>query len=110
MNIHQSHYVERELSCGFETGGVLEVTEVGEWEGLIGLFECFLDADLNQVDQKVEGGRVQLFFPVSLKTQQKYGLMGVNDYSSNVLALLHQHNFLYHFDEKHLDPVNPEEL
>lgn len=111
MGNSDSNYSEPQLaSGGFESGGVFRVVESGEWEGLLGLFEGFLDADLGSVEELPEDGFVQLFFPVGPSAQRKYGLYGVNDYPSGVLAQLRDLSFVYHFRKDAIEPADPEDF
>lgn len=91
-------------------GSYCRVTETGDWEELVGVVEEFLDARLCGVQEPVEDGFIQLFFPVGRQAQEDSNLQGVNDYPGTVLSELRLNEYLHHFKETSLEVVDPEEL
>ncbi len=102
------------LPTGFTSGSLWRVVDEGEMDGLIGVFEDLLDANMDPVDRGEAPMFVLLFFPVSRNAQEKHGMVGANDYIGGIIGLLRDNNYRMSFDYKagspELEEVNPEEL
>jgi hypothetical protein len=92
-----------------------KVVDGGEMDGLVGVFEDFLDELLEPVDGCENAVHIMLFFPVSRQAQEKYELVGVNDFLGGQVAYLRDNNYRLYFeiraDKPTLEEVsNPEDL
>ena len=90
------------------------VVDGGEVDGMVGVFEDYLDASLEPTENESEVVYIMLFFPVSRRDQEEHDMTDVTEFLGGQVAYLRENNCRLYFETKLnppvLEEVNPEDL
>lgn len=112
---HQTASKDKEGRSSVPEVKLWKVVDGGEMDGLVGVFEEFLDDLLEPVEESESARHIMLFFPVSRQAQEKHDLVDVNDFLGGQIAYLKDNDYRLYFeiraDKPTLEEVsNPEDL